>query len=443
MPLTEAGGRADRYILVLGASDSPMQARALLLAATLLTAGCAPALPPSPAARPRSSAPAADVVRARPSPATPAPSPLTPAATPAGSPPIPSPLLASAAPRPAPASPLPIPWPSRPPDLAHLVGQKLIVAMDGTIPSAGLLARIRRGEVGGVILFGRNITTARALTALTASLRAAAAAGGQPAFLIAVDQEGGDVKRIGWAPPWLSAPQMGEDGRASTAQGQGALTGSALRGLGIDVDLAPVADVPGSTASFMYLAGRTFSFSAGATASLATAFAVGLMGRGVAATMKHFPGIGDVDENTDVAVVDVTASRVALAPGLLPYRAGIAAHVPLVMLSNASYQAYDPWNAAGWSPAVGRLLRGLGFTGVTISDSLDGAAASRGVTVNSLAVRAAVAGTDLILTTGSEASSGAVYTSLLDAARHGTIPLTTLQASYRRILALKARYRVP
>ena len=112
--------------------------------------------------------------------------------------------------------------------------------MDGTTPSADLLGRIGRGEVGGVILFGANVTTPAALTALTGKLRAAAAAGGQPPLLIAVDQEGGTTSRIRWAPPTLSAPQMGHDGRAATARAQGASTGVALAGLGINVDLAPV-----------------------------------------------------------------------------------------------------------------------------------------------------------------------------------------------------------
>ena len=128
--------------------------------------------------------------------------------------------------------------------------------MDGTTtPSPGLLGRIRRGEIGGVILFGRNVTTATALRALTKQLRDAATAGGQLPLLIAVDQEGGSIKRIPWAPPTLSPPQMGADGRTSTARSQGAATGTALAGLGINIDLAPVADVPAHSYSIIIQAG--------------------------------------------------------------------------------------------------------------------------------------------------------------------------------------------
>jgi beta-N-acetylhexosaminidase len=113
----------------------------------------------------------------------------------------------------------------------------------------------------------------------------------------------------------------------------------------------------------------------------------------------------------------------------------------VVMLSNAIYDAYDPVNAAGWSRAIAStLLRGeLGFAGVSMTDSLDGAARVRGIPPNGLAIGAANAGTDLILLTGSEAATRDVYTALLRAAQRGRIGRTTLESSYARILRLKAR----
>ncbi len=301
------------------------------------------------------------------------------------------------------------------PSIARLVGQKLVVRMDGTTPSAALLGRIGRGEVGGVILFGFNVTTAPALGELTATLQAAATAGGQPTLLIAVDQEGGAVKRIPWAPPTLSPPQLGRIGSASTARTQGVLTGKALRDLGVNVDLAPVADVPASTASFMYRAGRTYSFSAKTTSILANAFADGLESAGVVPAMKHFPGIGYATRNTDSSVVTIGQSAAALDPGLRPYRRAIRHAIPLIMLSNATYPAYDATNAAGWSPAIaGTLLRhDLGFEGVTITDSLNGTAHARGLSPITLAARAARAGTDLLLLTGDEASTQAAFDALV------------------------------
>jgi beta-N-acetylhexosaminidase len=325
------------------------------------------------------------------------------------------------------------------PTLNEMIGQKLIVSMDGTTPSASLLRRARRGKIGGVIIHRYNFASATQLRAITSKLQQAAASGGQPRLLIAVDQEGGPVKTVSWIPPTLSPWQMGELGSSETARRQGRKTGVALRDLGINTDFAPVADVPASTASFMYQQGRTWSFSARKTARLSNAFALGLGGRHAFASMKHFPGLGFATRNTDDFAVRITATRSQLAPGLKPYRRAVANHVPLIMLSNAVYDAYDRRHAAGWSRAIATtLLRGgLGFQGVTITDSLDGAAHARGIRTDPLAIRAARAGTDLILLTGSEASSRSVYRSLLGAASDGRIRQARLLGSYQRIVALK------
>jgi beta-N-acetylhexosaminidase len=323
--------------------------------------------------------------------------------------------------------------------IQQLVGQKLVVRMSGHQPSASLLRRIRRGQIGGVVLLGSNITTRQRLIKLTRSLQRAAADGGQPALLIAVDQEGGSVKRITWAPPTVTVPEMGSLGSTKLARRQGARTGAALRSLGINVDLAPVADVPRSSAGFMVQQARTFSADAARTARLADAFASGLQSSGVMATMKHFPGIGLAIRNTDHYVDTIRVPRSSLAPGLLAYRTAIGHHIPLIMLSNVTYTALDAHDAAGWSHAIAvTLLRDdLAFTGVTITDSLDGTAHARGVKVRDLALRAAIAGTDMILTTGSEKTTLRLYESLLAEARDGAIPLDRLRKSYDRIQTLK------
>jgi beta-N-acetylhexosaminidase len=334
------------------------------------------------------------------------------------------------------------PAPSSAPTLTQLVGQKLVVTMNGTSPSASLLARARRGEIGGVIVHGFNFATAAQLRSLTRQLHAAAAAGGQPRLLLAVDQEGGSVKTVPWIAPTVAPPQTSSVG---VALDQGRRTGAALRALGIDVDLAPVADVPASRASFVYRQGRTWSFQVAQTARLAGAFALGLGQSHTLATMKHFPGLGLARANTDHYLVRIGAPASQLAPGLTPYRQAVAQHVPLVMLSNATYDAYDRVNAAGWSRAIStQLLRGqLGFRGVTITDSLDGAAHTRRIPPNGLAIGAANAGTDLILVTGGEAASRSVFTSLLRAAQSGRVHRSSLDASYRRIQALKATVSRP
>jgi beta-N-acetylhexosaminidase len=233
---------------------------------------------------------------------------------------------------------------------------------------------------------------------------------------------------------------MGDAGSDGTALTQGRRTGAALRGLGVNTDLAPVADVPESTRSFLYQQGRTWAFSARSTARLAASFAVGLAESGAVASAKHFPGLGAATANTDASVVRIAATKAELAPGLRPFKAAIAGRVPVIMLANAVYPAYDRRNAAGWSPAiVTTLLRGqLGFRGVTITDSLDGAAHARHVRAVDLALRAAKAGTDMMLLTGAEGGTRGAYHLMLQAVASGELDQSRLLASYRRILALKA-----
>jgi beta-N-acetylhexosaminidase len=327
--------------------------------------------------------------------------------------------------------------PAGAPSLEQLVGRRLVVAMRGTAPDGALLGRVGRGEVGGVILFGANIRTAPQLRALTAALRGAARAGGVPEPLILVDQEGGDVRRLRWAPPSRSAEELGRAGDAAV-RAAGRATGAALRAAGVDVDLAPVADVP-AAGSFLAAERRAFSGDAARAARVATAFARGLAEGGAAATAKHFPGLGRATRSTDTDAVTITATRAELERDLVPFRSLVAADVPLVMLSNAAYAALDGKPAA-WSPAVQTLLRRtLGFRGATITDALEAVALTRHRPVASTAVLAAQAGTDLLLVTGSEAESDAVYRRLLAAARSGALPRPGLERSYRRIEELAGR----
>ena len=326
------------------------------------------------------------------------------------------------------------------PTLAELVGQKLVVSMAGTTPSASLLARARRGEIGGVIVHRWNFNSSAQLRAIARALQQAAAAGGQPRLLIAVDQEGGSVKTVPWLPP-NRAP--GHVRSAADARADGRATGAALLGVGVNTDLAPVADVPGSRASAVYRQGRTWSFDAPTTARLATAFAAGLADGHAVATMKHFPGLGFATADTDRAVVHITASRNRLEPGLDPYRSAIAAHVPVIMLSNAVYDAYDRTNAAGWSRAIAtgappqraRLRRG----------DHDRLARRRRPHPQDHSERPRARGDEgghrPAPADRREVATRSDYTSLLRAAQAGRLGRAGLERSYRRILLLKAGLR--
>jgi beta-N-acetylhexosaminidase len=299
--------------------------------------------------------------------------------------------------------------------LEQVVGQKVVTAFEGTEPSGRLLRRLRTGHLGGVVLFSQNVTSPVQLRRLTKRIRNAAARGGNPPPLVAVDQEGGLVKRLAWAPPRAAAAAM------TNPKAEGAATGRALRAAGITVDLAPVADVERRP---NFLGSRAFGATEAEVAREACAFSSGLSGAGVTPTLKHFPGLGEALANTDLARVTIRAPL-----RLAPYRR--CARNGLVMISSATYPRLGP------SPAVfeANTYALLRDSTVTISDDLTARAmAGRG----DIAVRAARAGLDLLLYGGSEETSGGAYRRLLRAVRQGRLGEQRVRASAARIIALKA-----
>jgi beta-N-acetylhexosaminidase len=311
-----------------------------------------------------------------------------------------------------------------------------MVGLDGTFADPGLLARIRAGQVGSVILFTQNIVDDSQIRALTGSMQRAARAGGNPPLLIATDQEGGQVRRFANGPPFLSPPQMASDGTIKGAYREGQLTGSYLVGRGVNWDLAPVSDVPTSNNAFVWQQGRAFSFDPGTVASYADAFARGVQSARVAATAKHFPGVGSAGVDTDNKLDVLRPTRAQLAGALKPYRMMIPRGLDSVMVSTAAFPAYDPTNtvSALSSRIIGGLLRGrLGFTGVTITDALGTPTGHDELTAGRLAARA---GADVLLYTDSADGELAA----LEADLHGgRLSRAAADASYQRIVTLKRR----
>lgn len=326
------------------------------------------------------------------------------------------------------------------PSPGALVGQRVMVGMTGTTPDGALLGAVGRGEVGGVVLYGANVRSAPQVRALTGRLQAAARGGHRPRLLIAVDQEGGQVKRLSFAGPSLAPPDMGARGRA-TAEAQGRLTARGLRAVGINLDLAPLVDVPRRRSAFIWQEGRAFSFSSRRVASAAGGFAAGLGHGGVAAAFKHFPGLGRVTTDTDRVPAIVEGSRASFAPDLRPYRAAFARGLPpVVMLATARYPAWDATRPAPWSPRIaGALLRHeLAFRGVTITDSLNAPSAANLLPPPRAGLATLRTGTDIALYSDPSVR-GPVHRLLLAAAHDGRLSRRDLLASYDRILALKRR----
>jgi beta-N-acetylhexosaminidase len=317
-----------------------------------------------------------------------------------------------------------------------LLGQRIMVGLQGTEANSGLLARVRAGEVGSVILFAQNIVGYSQARALTGSLQQAARAGGNPPLLIATDQEGGQVRRFAGGPPFLSPPQMAASGSVSGTFREGQTTGGYLRARGVNWDLAPVVDVPTSSNAFIWQQGRAFSFSPTTVARYADAFARGIQSARIAATGKHFPGVGSAGVDTDNKLDELRPTNAQLAGALKPYETMIPNGLDTVMVSTGAFPAYDPTGtvSALSSPIIQGLLRGrLRFTGVTITDALGTPTGHDEITAGRLAARA---GADVLLYTDpAPGELGALEADL----RSGRLSRADAIASYQRIVALKRR----
>jgi beta-N-acetylhexosaminidase len=318
----------------------------------------------------------------------------------------------------------------------QLAGARVITGFPGHHPPDALRRMIEAGDVSGVILFDGNVGGRGSVRRLTAEIQSIPRPVGSPPLLITVDQEGGLVRRLP-GPPKPSASAIGARG-AVFAEGLGRATGESLRSMGVNVDLAPVLDI-GRPARAISDEGRTFGRKPGAVSRIGVGFARGLAEGGVAATAKHFPGLGAAWVNTDNAVqrIRLPAARLRRADER-PYASFAAAGGAVVMLSTAIYPALSGKPAAlSRAVATGELRDRLGFQGVSITDSL-GTVSARAIGGPArTATAAATAGTDLVL-----------YTSLGDAAKAqdalarglsaGPLDRAEFEASVSRVLALRS-----
>lgn len=320
---------------------------------------------------------------------------------------------------------------ARRPSLQRQVGQLLVMSYDGPVAPPYILRRLRTGQGTGVILFAKNAPDAPSVTTQTTRLQAAARGGA----LVATDQEGGNIRSLAFAPP---VPSEGRQSSAAEAETSADAAARGLKAVGVNVNLAPVADVAGSGS---VIAGRAFPGGAGQVAA-STAAAIGAYGRRrVACTAKHFPGLGRATANTDDAPVTVTGSRPQLmGSDIAPFRAAIRAGTPLVMASHALYPAFDRNRIASQSPAIlQRLLRGrLGFRGAVVTDSIEAQAVLDRSDVATAAQRSVEGGADLVLMTGS-GSFNLVQPAMVARARRDRRFRAKVNAAADRVVALKRR----
>ena len=296
---------------------------------------------------------------------------------------------------------------------------------------------------GGVLLLGTSGSAGHTRTAMAKATFAGTTHGIRP--FVAADQEGGQIQRLngsGFDRMPAATVQGGWSGSKLTGQATG--WGSQLKTAGVNIDLAPVADVvpagEGDGNAPIGALDREYGSTPGPVGKHVAAFIHGMDAAGVMTSVKHFPGLGRVRGNTDFSsgVVDtVTVRDDAL---LAPFTAGIRAGADMVMISTATYKKIDPRHRAVFSSTViqGMLRGDLKFGGVVITDDVGAAAQVASVPAGQRATRFVAAGGDIVITAKASLTATMVD-ALVQKAQQDKAFEARLKSSVRRVLALKQR----
>lgn len=327
--------------------------------------------------------------------------------------------------------------------LAALARSVFAVGFSGRSVDDVDLDALRAFGPGAVVLFSRNVGTPNELRALVAALRAL----DDPPPLVAVDQEGGRVTRLGlpFVQPLPSAMALGAADDPALCERLGRRLGGELAALGVSVDFAPVADLALEPANTV-VGTRAFGDDPGRVAALVGAFARGLEHGGAAATLKHFPGHGATVVDSHLALPRIIASAETLRErDLVPFARTLAAGAAsLVMLGHLVVEAFDDGRPASLSPNVYRLLREeLGFTGVACTDCLEMGAIAAGIGTVGAAPAALEAGADLLLVSHQLAVATAGAEAVAAFAARGARESARLAQAAARVGALRARFATP
>ena len=326
-------------------------------------------------------------------------------------------------------------------DVAALARSVMCVGFEGRTAADAPLAALRAFGPGAIILFDGNIGTSGELRGLVGALRAVS----DPAPLIAIDQEGGRVARIGAEiVAELPAPLAVAAGRdVDRCERLGVLLGSQLAALGISVDFAPCGDLalePRNTV----IGNRSYGSAPHDVARFSGAFARGLERGGVAAAIKHFPGHGATHIDTHLALPHIEVDAATLRTrDLVPFASAIASEaVSIVMTAHIIVDALDAENPATMSRRVlmGVLRDELGFEDVIATDCLEMDAIARGVGTERGARLALAAGADLLLISHQLDLAAAAAIGISDAIARGELSSDRLASAAKRVSALRTRF---
>ncbi len=325
-------------------------------------------------------------------------------------------------------------------DLRDQIGQLFMLGFSGTSVSSELAALMADYRPGGLIVFSRNLNSPGQIASLTNDLQKLAT---NSPLLLSIDQEGGRVSRLpaGFTifPP---CAVLGHCGSAELAYAAAAATAAELRAVGLNMNMAPVLDVD-TNPDNPIIGDRAFGAKPEQVCELGLATMAGLQDNKVVACGKHFPGHGDTiaDSHKELPVVRASAERLR-ALELRPFRHAIDNGLATIMTAHVMYPSLDPTYPATLSSTIltGLLRDELRFNGVILTDDLEMHAIIDHYGIEDAVVRAFQAGADILLICKDRDREVAAMEGLYRAVKDGTIPMTRIEESLRRIARLKERF---
>ena len=322
-----------------------------------------------------------------------------------------------------------------------IAGQLIMIRMPGTELSAEMANFLRDHHIRAICLFRQNMVNAEQLCKLTADLRAVMG----PEALIGIDQEGGAVVRATWVPQPPAAMSLGASNDPALCREVGAAVARAVKSLGINWNFAPVLDLNNNVDNPV-ISERSFGSDPKKAAQLAMAWMDGSLSEGVACCVKHFPGHGDtsVDSHRDLPTVDKSRAELD-ALELAPFQMAAARAnrlAPAVMTAHIVYPQLDAENPATMSPKIltGILRDEWNYQGVVITDGMDMHAIAGRYGIGNAAVRALVAGADMVMALGTTETQLETLNALSAAIEAGQLEPVGLQQRLARVAKLALEY---
>ncbi len=326
--------------------------------------------------------------------------------------------------------------------LPEKIGQMFICGFDGYTVSEHVRELIERCHIGGVVYFRRNIESVEQICKLSAQLQSMS----KVPLLTSIDQEGGMVARIEKDVTLMPGNMaMAAAGNVEAVYESALITGHELRMMGINMNFAPCVDVNNNPLNPV-IGVRSFGELAESVARMGKAAVQGYQGARVVATVKHFPGHGDVDVDSHRGLPLMPFDRKRMQEvELVPFKEAIRAGVDAIMTAHVIFPAYDPElipSTISRPILTGLLREELQFDGIIVTDCLEMDAIKDSVGIAEGAVRAVKAGADMVLISHLLERQKAGIHAVLRAVEWGEIPMEQIDASVKRILKLKQKRRL-